>query len=621
MVAAATIRACHMPYISIAQTGQLCYTPRKIAGELVKINAFLSTVRKNGIRYRGFMLFYILASIIVSISIVLTTRLRGDMGEAAYQGDVDTLVRFLLILTGITAVRVIFAAFRTIFTGRFSGSAGYKLRHNFINYFLRVPYSKFEKAGSGESLSIFSNDVPRAEQFLGGGWGGFMMMVADTIVLVAAIAALIFMFNTGAIFTFILLVVFALIILVQVVFSKPIQKKSIATSEESANFNAVVNDSLQNISTIAAYGLEEVLEERYLVQYDRYMAAFKSQIKALLPLVSVGLMSSIIPFAVISIVAAISVVNGDMSIADFIAYTAMLVVVGEELTSMSETLGALRVSAAGANRVMSNTAEPLEDLDTGDKIAINKPAAISFNNVSFSYGEDLPLALDNVSFDIKPGSRVAFVGDSGSGKSTVLKLILGLYEPTGGVISVGGVSAAGVSKGSLRDTFAYLPQDSFLFPESVRENITLETVVSDKKRLEKASADAGVLDFINTLPDGFNSVLSESAENISGGQRQRIAMARAFYKNSPVILFDEATSALDPATESAILDSFDDVVKDKTVIMVAHRTRAIAACDNIIVMESGKISGIGSHEELLLASDVYRNLYESRKQEESREVA
>jgi ABC-type bacteriocin/lantibiotic exporter with double-glycine peptidase domain len=240
--------------------------------------------------------------------------------------------------------------------------------------------------------------------------------------------------------------------------------------------------------------------------------------------------------------------------------------------------------------------------------------------VSFAYGEDLPLALDSVSFNITPGSRIAFVGGSGSGKSTVLKLLLGLYEPDQGKITISRTDASSLAKNSLRDVFAYVPQDSFLFPESIGKNIAGAREV-DMARLEKAAANAGILDFIKSLPDGFDGVLSEAADNISGGQRQRIALARAFYKDAPVILFDEATAALDPATEAKILESLEGAASDKTIIMVAHRTKAIAACDLIVVMDGGKISAIGGHEELLKTNDISRNLYEDQRQKEEMVVS
>jgi len=213
---------------------------------------------------------------------------------------------------------------------------------------------------------------------------------------------------------------------------------------------------------------------------------------------------------------------------------------------------------------------------------------ISFTNVSFSYNEDSPLALDNVSFRVSPGSRVAFTGGSGSGKSTILKLLLGLYEQAEGQITIGDKDISMLSRESLRNAIAYVPQDSFLLPGTIGENITLENTISDPARLKKACMEAGILDFINSLPNKWDSVLTESSENISGGQRQRIAMARAFYKDAPIILFDEATSALDPTTEAAILRSLSEAAKDKTVIMVAHREASITACDAKIHMEGGK---------------------------------
>ncbi|MCL2360356.1 MAG: ABC transporter ATP-binding protein/permease [Defluviitaleaceae bacterium] len=568
------------------------------------MKTFIETLRRNNIRYRVFLLFYILSSVIVALGIVLMTRLRGDLGEAAYNRDMSLLIRFLITLTVVAAIRAVFAALSALFLGRFAGAAGHKLRHNFVGYFLRLPYSKFEKAGTGESLSIYSNDIPLAEQLIGGGWGGGLHIISSVL---EFIAALIFMFATSPLLSLIVLGLIPLLVGVQVLGSKPIEKRQIIQSERIADFNAVVNDSLQNISTIAAYSLEDVLEERYLEKYDSFIESVKKFLKALILSFSIGLMTSVLPLAIILIVAAVSVINQNMTIAEFIAYSAMLVLVGEWLGSLSENLGHLQVAIGGSKRLRDNTSEESEPLHEGAKLDGN--TGIFFENVSFAYNEESPPALNDINLAIKPGTKIAFVGGSGSGKSTLLKLLLGLYEPTSGEIVISGNDATKLAKTQLRDIFAYVPQDSFLFPESIGENITLETKASNSSRLEKACSDAGILDFINSLPDGFDSILTESSDNISGGQRQRIAMARAFYKDAPIILFDEATAALDPTTEASILQSFDNVAQGKTVIMVAHRARAIAACDTIVVMDSGKISGIGTHDELLANNEIYRNLY------------
>jgi len=538
------------------------------------------------------------------------------MGESALNEDVDALFRFLILFTAIAAVRAVVSAASAWFTGRFNAKAGYKLRENFVRYFLRVPFSSFEKVGSGESLSIFTNDVPRATNMLGG--FGMFAMVTDFTFL---IASMVLMFTINWVLTLILLGTIPVLVVIQVAASLPIQKRNVAMSEESANFNAVVNDSLQNVSTIAAYSLEDVMEDRYLASYDKYMASVKSFAKVLLPLISVGFVASGVPLSVVNLVAGISTINGNMSIAEFIAYSGVATITVSWMMMLSQRLTAVQEGIAGAVRLNDNTAESVEVLQDGQ--VKDSPiysggimeVPISFKNVSFAYGEDMPLALEDVSFDIKPGSRVAFVGGSGSGKSTVLKMLMGIYTPASGEITVAGSNALEMPKNPLRMYFSYVPQDSFLFPESIGENITMGEVTTPQL-LEKACADAGILDFINSLPNKFDSVLSESAENVSGGQRQRIAMARAFFKNSPVILFDEATSALDPTTEANILDSLNSAATGKTVIMVAHRTRAIAACDTIIVMDNGKVSGIGTHDQLIASNAIYQNLYERQCQKE-----
>ena len=302
--------------------------------------------------------------------------------------------------------------------------------------------------------------------------------------------------------------------------------------------------------------------------------------------------------------------------AEWIAFIALAMEAGNWLMMLAQRQNQIKTAAAGAKRMDEHMVNEQEFIQEGNTLVPNGDIALSATNLKFAYktdSESLSLALDDVSFEIKQGARVAFVGGSGSGKSTVLKLLLGLYTQLEGKIFVMGQDVTDVSLASLRDTFSYVPQDSFLFPESILENITGESTITNKSRLEKACRDAGILEFIEGLPDGFNAILGESAENVSGGQKQRIALARAFYRDAPIILFDEATSALDPTTEAAVLQSFNMLAKDKTVVMVAHRVSAIGFCDTIVVMDAGKIDKIGTHDELMEASSVYSNLYNARE--------
>ncbi|MCL2527564.1 MAG: ABC transporter ATP-binding protein/permease [Defluviitaleaceae bacterium] len=548
------------------------------------------------------MLVYGVLSIVVSIVVVITARMTGEMSEAALRADTTALLQLLGLISALTALRAVCAAVNALLEGRFAAKVGYKFRDNFARYFLRLPFSKLEKEQSGASLSIYTNDLPGGALFASR-FG--LLVVADIISLVVTFVYML-MLTPGL--TLLFFAMFPVLVVMQVLISSPIQKKQIKMSEEQANFNAIVNDSLQNTSTIAAYSLEEVLKARYMDAYDRFFEAIRSFIKSMSTMVIAGIMVSLAPLLIIFMLAASRVIRGDMYLFEYIAFTNLAFQCSSWLMMLSQRLTEVQVAAAGAKRLNEHTLEDL-DLSVSQELPPFRPTenentAVQLSNLSFAYNEESGDAVSEIDLTIKKGSKVAFVGGSGSGKSTLLKLMLGLYAPTAGEVSVFGRKEIPIN------AFAYVPQDSFLFPESIGGNIT-SSQTPDTTRLETACRDAGIWDFINTLPDKFDGVLAESADNVSGGQKQRIALARAFYQDAPIVLFDEATSALDPTTESEVLKSFETMLShepDKTVIMVAHRPKAIAFCDTIVMMENGKIIGIGSHEHLLATCPEYTRL-------------
>ena len=579
------------------------------------MSLLFKTLKKHRQPYKGFLFFYLLLALIVSIASVLMTRLTGDIGQAALNFDTSALLRFIGVFTAVMLIRAIASASSALILGRFGGRAGYRFRDNFVKYFLRKPFSSFESVNSGEALSVYSNDIPAAVTLVA---DQGLRMIADVITLVVTF---VYMLTLTVPLTLILFASFPILAAMQIVIAIPIQKKQVRQSETRAAFTAVVNDSLQNTSTIAAYSLEDVMEKRCANSFAEILVAVRAFLMALMPLVMSGMIASQAPLMIIIAISANRVIGGNMTIAEFIAFVGLAGVAGSWLAMLSQRQNWIQTAAAGAKRLIDTMPDDEENLTTGKVLTSNGDIAVSVKNLSFSYNKDsedneeTPPTLDNISFQIKKGSRVAFVGGSGSGKSTVLKLLLGLYSANSGEISIMGTNISEVSLESLRNAYAYVPQDSFLFPESIGENITGEATITDIARLEAACTNAGILDFIYNLPDQFNAILNESAENISGGQKQRIALARAFYRNSPIILFDEATSALDPSTEAAILKSFDTLAKDKTVVMIAHRLKAIDFCDTIIVMDSGKIVATGTHDELLNSCELYKNLYESQVKE------
>ena len=583
---------------------------------------FFKILKHHNQRYKVFLFLYLALAIIAAVAELAQIRLTGEMSQAAaIDQDTAMLLQFLVIVSGIVFIRAIVSAISVLYIRRYRGHVGYRFRDNFAKHFLRKPFSALEQSNTGESLSVYSNDLPMATDLIIN--GGIQMIVDFTTLIITFV----YMLTLTIPYTLILFASFPLLAGMQVLIAMPIQKRQQRRLKAQADFTAIVNDSLQNTSTIAAYSLEDVMHKRCAIAQKTVINTLRQYILAFAPLVIAGMMASFAPLIIVVAVSSRSVINGSMSLAQYVAFISLASQAGSWLGGLSQRLNSLQTGAAGAKRLLDTVGGKEESLEGGGPLHNGTEAAVDFKNITFSYelrkGEadateetaEKPPTLDSINFRISKGERVALVGGSGSGKSTVLKLLLGLYTAQNGQISVLGTDINNISLETLRNSFAYVPQDSFLFPESIGANITGETEITDMPKLEKACSDAGILEFIKNLPDQFNSVLNESAENISGGQKQRIALARAFYRNAPIILFDEATSALDPSTEAAVLKSFDCLASDKTIIMVAHRLKAIDFCDTIILMDSGKIAAIGTHSELLTNSPIYKNLYEMQNKE------
>jgi ATP-binding cassette subfamily B protein len=564
------------------------------------MKTFTQTIKLHRINFAGFAFVYALLAIVISVCGVATNVLTGGLSQAALDFDVSLFARFLLTMAGITVVNAVFAALRDFLRGRFEGRAGYKIRGGFAGFFTRLRFGEFSQKNSGEQLSVFSNDLPSAAAYIGESMLSFGAEIINVIIF------LIYMFSVQPLYTLIYIVLMPALVLMQVLISAPIQKKMAVMSDTKAQFNGVVNDSLQNIPTVVAYSLEHVMEERYLAAYDKYFAAFKAYLYSFLPLVMCGSVTSTLPFLFIIAATGYNVINGQFTFSEFIAYTSVAGMATSWLGMLSQQMRRMREKAANIEKLaasMEGTEERLTD-DSG-KFDDTHTGSILFNNVSFSYSEDTPV-LQNISLEVKKGSRVAVVGPSGSGKSTLLKLLLGLYEPTAGTINLLGADTANLSVKALRSRIAYVPQDSCMFPETIRENLSANLTEAE---LRRACESAGILKFIEEQPLGFDTVLTESAENISGGQRQRLAIARAYLQNAPVVLFDEATAALDPLTEAGVLRAFGETTTGKTVVMVAHRPAAIEACERVVMLEAGQIIADGTHTELMRTSPAYAALY------------
>jgi ATP-binding cassette subfamily B protein len=236
---------------------------------------------------------------------------------------------------------------------------------------------------------------------------------------------------------------------------------------------------------------------------------------------------------------------------------------------------------------------------------------VQFNDVTFGYDKNTPV-LTGFSLDIKPGSKVGFVGYSGGGKTTLFNLLLGLYPVTKGSITIDGISMNDIDTHTLRNAVGLIPQDTLLFDRTIQDNIRYARLDATDAEVIQAAQQACVHDFVTHLPDGYDTTVGERGTKLSGGQKQRIAIARAFLKNAPILMMDEATSQLDAETELMIQKSMDMLMRGKTTFVIAHRLSTILAMDRIIVLDKGTIVQDGTHADLIQHDGVYRTLWNAQ---------
>tara|TARA_Y100000590_G_scaffold185515_1_gene211406 strand:- start:564 stop:1670 length:1107 start_codon:yes stop_codon:yes gene_type:complete len=304
------------------------------------------------------------------------------------------------------------------------------------------------------------------------------------------------------------------------------------------------------------------------------------------------------------------IANGTMQINNFFSFLTAMMLAYQPIRSLATINMLFNQGAVGADRVFNILdAEPsIREISSFPNLSIRN-GNIKYNKVSFSYPNTEDQAVKNIDISIKGGTTVALVGHSGAGKSTIINLLPRFYDPKDGAIYIDEQNINSVTLSSLRKSLSMVSQDIILFDDSVRANIAYAKMDASEEEIKKACDFAAATEFIEKLPQKFETIIGENGIRLSGGQKQRISIARAVLKNSPIILLDEATSSLDAESEEKVQNAVMNLTKNKTTLVIAHRLSTIIRADKIIVMNQGKISDIGTHNDLLKNSMIYKNLY------------
>ena len=393
---------------------------------------------------------------------------------------------------------------------------------------------------------------------------------------------------------------------------RSIRRKSRRTQAKIAEIMQILTETLSSIRIVKAFVNEKEEVKKFTGESQNY---FKLLLKrARLDLISAPVTESfgVIIGVVLLWYGGLEVLsNQGVSAEDFIRFIVILFSILGPIKQMSNVNLKIQVGAASAERIfelLDTPPEIVEDLNPVDlKVFKN---SIEFDKVHFEYNDGDTLVLDQVTFSIKKGEVVAMVGPSGSGKSTIADLIPRFYDVTTGSIKIDGHDLRKATLSSIRGNMGIVTQEVILFNDTIKNNIAYAQPNVTDEAIMKAAEAANALDFIEKTPEGFNTLIGERGVNLSGGQKQRLAIARALLKNPPILILDEATSALDTESEKKVQNAIENLMKDRTALVIAHRLSTVQNADKIIVIDNGQVVEIGTHNELYENGGLYRRLYD-----------
>jgi subfamily B ATP-binding cassette protein MsbA len=490
------------------------------------------------------------------------------------------------------------------YAGVIGASITTRLNREMFENILKLPHEFFENHSTGEIVARFTNDSFMVNRGL---LNVFVKLVREPIKIVTFLGVA---FTKDVFLTSIVLFVLSPLILILIGIGQKVKKSVRRSLDKIAAVATIVTESVKGITVVKSFRMETYKQSQMgqeLIKLRRQLIKLSQADAAVGPATEVLL---ILGVAALLLLTNTRMQSTELTNGDLLILFAMLASLVDPLRKMARTSNMIQISAASAERVfefIDVTSSIQNEPDAKPLAPIQK--SIDFNHVDFSYDGEAPI-LRNISFSVNKGEMVALVGFSGSGKSTIAKLIPRFYDPQNGSITIDGTDIREATVESLREQIGYVTQENVLFHESILENISFGRDTFEKGRVQQAAKAAHADEFIEPLPKQYDTELSESAGNLSGGQRQRIAIARAIIKDPAILILDEATSSLDSKSERAIQEAIEEFVVGRTTIVIAHRLSTIQQANRIIVLDHGKIIEEGSHRELLDKNGAYSRLYQ-----------
>ncbi len=526
--------------------------------------------------------------------------LKGNISKEVMQAG---LLEGVLILLGATLLSAFFTFMMRQTFIVVSRYIEYDLKNEVYEHYQKLSLSFYKQNRTGDLMNRISEDVSKVRMYVG------PALMYSTTTLTLFIVTISYMFSQAPVLTLYAIAPLPILSIAIYRLSRLINKKSTIVQQYLSKLTTFTQESFSGISVIKAYGIEPAINEQFtdLAETSKEKNVDLAKVQALffpLMILLIGLSNILVVY-----IGGSRYINGEIAeigtIVEFLIYVNMLtwpVAVVGWVTSMVQQAEA---SQKRINEFL-NTAPAIVNRITSETPIIGK---IAFKNLSFTYEDTNITALKNISFTVNPGETIAIIGNTGSGKSTILELIGRLYDVPENTLLIGNTTIKDLNLNALRNNIGYVPQDAFLFSDTIRNNIKFGKENATDEEVIEAAKKAAVHDNIIGFSKGYDTILGERGITLSGGQKQRVAIARAIIKDPEIMLFDDCLSAVDTETEEEILTNLTKISENKTVIIVSHRVSSAKNADKIIVLEDGGILQQGSHNELVNKDGYYKELY------------
>jgi len=565
--------------------------------------------------YKNFIsrLFYYLKShvgklVFTSAMMIFATVLEGSIPEITgriiddlFVGERNTQTALLYagILLAVITASSLFALTSTAASSWVSNKVIMDLRANMFAKLLKLPKAYFDQHPTGETLSKLTYDVEQIANAASTIWLEFVKSFVFVVILIT------YLFYKSWELSLSLIIFLPLVFLAVKLSSTRMRNSSRKVRQYMGNMTHLLNENISGNSLVKIYNAQNQESNKFFaliqtIRQQRFKVDMASAFNMTFVNILIGLsLTSVVYFSATYLT---------MTAGEFLSYFTAMGMLVKPSKSLININKPLQIAIAAGESVFGLIDETQEQ-NTGKKQLKNVKGTIKFNHVSFGY-TDQKNVLNNIDLDIKAGETVALVGSTGSGKTTIIQLLAKFYSPKSGSITIDGTDICEFELDSLRTQIAFVDQNVRLFNDTVKGNIALgQTQNMNDEKIKNAAKIANAYDFVEALSEKFDSRIGEDGTKLSGGQRQRLAIARAISKDSPILILDEATSALDSATERKVQAAIDEMQKDRTTIIIAHRLSTVQKADKIVVLRQGEVTEQGSHQELLSANGEYASLY------------